>query len=201
MNNTYRPSRLNKYIWIRKGIHLLAFILPLSYYYFFARYQFILISLILALIAGIIEFTRFKNVKFNLIFYKLVGNLLWQHESKTLTGSTTFIIGVLVSAIFFSKPVVVAVLLFLTLGDTIAYLVGNTVGEIRIFGKKTVEGAVAFLIISIFIAWAIPDIKFWPGLFGAIIACIVELLPWKVDDNLSIPLISGTTMQLLLRFQ
>ncbi|MDI6840813.1 MAG: hypothetical protein QMD71_08230 [bacterium] len=184
---------------MRKGIHLTASLIPLSYY-LFSRFQFITFISFIAVIALIMEYLRFKNIKFKSLFYRAVGKLLWDKESKTLTGATAFIIGALICAIFFlEKPVVVSALLFLTVGDTSAYLVGNTIGKIKIFGKKTLEGGFILLLVSIVIVRLIPGMKLTIGLIGAVVACIVELLPWDVDDNLSIPIISGAVMEFILK--
>jgi len=150
---------------------------------------------------------------FKRLFFRFVGSLLWKEEGKRPTGVTTLLIGALICAIFLSKQIVITVLLFLSFGDTFAYLVGHTIGKIRVCGEKTLEGALAFLGTGIvIIMWErLPslDSLFSPhlsgepvnlliGLIGAVAGCIVELLPWNVDDNLSIPIISGIVMQILL---
>ncbi|MCK4307338.1 hypothetical protein KAW50_03815 [candidate division WOR-3 bacterium] len=188
--------KLTKYIWTRKTIHLSASLLPILYYHFFSRYQFFIITLILTLIALLTEFLRFKNERFACLFYKVFGKLLWAHESHTLAASTTFIIGALIATALFSKTITVTVLLFLTFGDTIAYFVGNTIGRIKLFGEKTLEGAIACFLMSLIIALMIPGIKLWQGVLGALVASVVELLPWRIDDNFSIPIISGAFLQL-----
>ncbi|MCK4352597.1 hypothetical protein KAW65_04235 [candidate division WOR-3 bacterium] len=194
----YMNSNINKYILARKGIHLGAALIPLSYY-IFSRQQFIIFVSSLALTAIIIEVARFKNPKFKNLFYRIFGKLLWNNESKSLTSATIFILSSFICGIFFQKQVVITALLFLTFGDTISYSVGNTIGKIKIFGKKTLEGGIAFFLVSVIIAWLVQDMIFWVGLIGAVVACIVELLPWRVDDNLSIPIISGVIMELILR--
>ena len=196
--------KLNKNIWIRKSIHLFVAFLPILYYHFLSRYQFFIIILILTLIALLIELLRFKNKNFASLFYKVFGKLLWKQESHTFTGSTTFLIGALISTALFTKPVTVSVLLFLTFGDTIAYFVGKSPHisfmrgrKIKVFGEKTLEGAIACFLMSIIIVLIIPEIKLWHGILGALLASIVELLPWGIDDNFSIPVISGALLQLL----
>ncbi len=189
--------KLNRYIWTRKAIHLMASILPVLYYHFFSRYQFFAIILVLTIIALLTEFLRFKNEKFAGVFYKVFGKLLWKNESNALSGSTTFIIGALIATVLFSKTITVTVLLFLTFGDTIAYFVGNTVARIKIVGEKTLEGVIACFLMSFLIALIIPEISFWHGLLGALVASIVEILPWRIDDNFSIPVIAGAFLQLL----
>ena len=190
---------MNKYIWVRKGVHLFAFIIPISYYYFLSKSQFIVFTGMLVMIAGIIELIRFKLPKFRQMFLKWVGKIFWEHEEKFITGATTFVLSAFVCGVVFSKPIVVTGLLFLTFGDTVAYLMGK-LGETRI-GKRTLYGMFAFFIISIVIVLLVhPEINLLTGIVGAFVACIVEAMPWKIDDNLSIPLISCTIMQILVIF-
>ncbi|MBI4722561.1 MAG: hypothetical protein HY769_06130 [Candidatus Stahlbacteria bacterium] len=188
---------MNKYILARKGIHLFAFIIPFSYYLFFSKSQFVVVITSLTIIASIIEIIRFKNIKAGSLFYKAIGKMLWERETKTITGATTFIISAFLCTLLFSKPVVVTGLLFLTFSDTSAYLIGSK-GRVKIMGKKTLEGGIAFLLTAIVICLLMKqEIKLLASLIGACVACIVELLPWKIDDNFSIPIISCLIMQLL----
>jgi dolichol kinase len=114
-----------------------------------------------------------------------------------ITGATTFLIGAFISVLIFSKPVAIIVLLFLTLGDTIAFLVGSSVGRLRIFKEKTVEGALSFLLVACLIVYLFPIVNLRVGLIGAFIGCGVELIP-KVDDNLVIPIVTGAIMEFML---
>lgn len=192
--DTNYDLKLNKYILTRKLLHLSTAILALFY---FSKRQYVCVLLTLTVVALVIEVLRFKNTGFSRLFYKFVGKLLWARESHTLTGSTTFLFGALVSAILFDKPVAIAVLLFVTLGDTVAYFV-NTIGKIKLFKVKTLEGTIACLSISTIVVLLLRDIKLYPiGLIGALTAAIVELLPLNIDDNISIQLISGALMQVL----
>jgi glycerol-3-phosphate acyltransferase PlsY len=38
----------------------------------------------------------------------------------------------------------------------------------------------------------------WVGITGAVIASVVEVFPFPVDDNVSVPVISGAIMSFLL---
>jgi glycerol-3-phosphate acyltransferase PlsY len=71
--------------------------------------------------------------------------------------------------------------------------VGKGIGKIRIFGK-TLEGSLAFFFSSLLIVWLYPDLnRFW-GSLAALGATLIELLPIRVDDNVSIPLIAACIM-------
>jgi dolichol kinase len=187
-----------KHVLARKGIHLLVFVVPLSYYFFLSRLQFVAIMGCLTTAACLVEFLRFRSPRFSHLFQRVVGNMLWDHEQKTLTGATTFAIAASVCAAYFSKPVVVTALLFVTFSDTISYFIGR-IGRIRLVGRKTVEGALGFMTVSMVIVLMIPEIRLFPGFIAALAACAVEALPWQIDDNLSIPLITCPILQLLMQ--
>jgi dolichol kinase len=108
-------------------------------------------------------------------------------------GSTYFLFSSILAILFFPKPIAIASLLFLILSDTAAAIVGKWIGRVRIFGK-TLEGSLAFLLSSLFIIWVYPDLnRFW-GSLAALGATLIELLPIRVDDNLTIPLVAGAIM-------
>ena len=96
----------------------------------------------------------------------------------------------------FSKPVAVAALSFLIVGDTVAALVGRAIGRVRIFGK-TLEGSLACFAACLVIGWVIPELTWGVTVVGALMATLIELLPIPLDDNLRIPLASGFAITLM----
>ncbi|UCF79199.1 MAG: hypothetical protein JSW03_02800 [Candidatus Eiseniibacteriota bacterium] len=140
------------------------------------------------------------------VFYRVFGEMVRQHESSTLLGSTTMVISGLLAVNCFEKNVAVAALLFLTVGDSMAGLIGTKYGRTRVFGK-TVEGSLACFTSCLFIVlllqllsrWmVVPGIPFFAGMAGAAVATLVELLPIPLDDNFRIPLSAGFMMQILM---
>lgn len=188
--------RLNKYILIRKGIHLGVSAIPLSYY-IFSRQRLLFIVVSLVIIALVVEVLRFRNAWFKAKFHSIFGRLLWEKERRALTGATFFLISAAVSIFFFSKPVAVAVLLFLAVGDTVAYIVRDIVGRVPLFGKMRPEGILASFLVCIPIVLLVPELPVKIGLIGVVVSSMVEVLPW-IDDNLSIPLITGIVMEFLI---
>ncbi len=121
------------------------------------------------------------------------GKVLREKEKGTLMGSTYFLFSSLLTILIFPKPIAIASLLILILSDTAAALVGKWVGGISVFGK-TLEGSMAFLVSSLIIVWNYPQLNRFSGSFAALGATLVELLPIRVDDNLTIPLVAGAIM-------
>jgi dolichol kinase len=62
-----------------------------------------------------------------------------------------------------------------------------------------VEGSLACLAGTLAVAAVTPELT-WPiAVTGAVVATIVEGLPLKVDDNVSVPLVSGLVMTFMIR--
>ena len=98
------------------------------------------------------------------------------------------------------RPVAIAVLLFLALGDPVAALVGRRMPGFRVFGKSPI-GTLAFVGISMLVMWVlvtagVAELQ-WALLAAAVVAGLVELAPIPLDDNLTVPLISGAVAQYL----
>jgi dolichol kinase len=71
--------------------------------------------------------------------------------------------------------------------------VGKWIGKIKIFGK-TLEGSMAFFLSSLLIVWSYPQLNRFPGSLAALGATLIEVLPIKMDDNLTIPIVAGAIM-------
>ena len=179
----------------RKAIHLGAIILPVGYY-ILPETQGRRILLILTLISLVIDVVRLNEPRIRTFFYYFFGRLVRDHERYNLLGSTYVLLACLISVYAFNKPIAVASLCFLIVGDTMAALVGRTFGRISIL-SKTLEGSLACFASCVVIGLIIPDLTLKMVLGGAFVATLFELLPIPLDDNLRIPLSAGFTMMLL----
>ena len=131
------------------------------------------------------------------MFKLLFNRMLRGHELKGhLTGATWVMIGSLITIILFSKPVAVIALIFMSLGDTAAGLIGQRFGKHKV-GNKSWEGFLAGLIICCIVAINFEFLPLKISLAGALVAMIMELLPIPLDDNFKIPLGSGAIMMML----
>jgi dolichol kinase len=184
----------------RKTIHLASLAIPLGYFASRASWSLwwergLLAAVILSLA---IEVFRLNHPRTRYIFRHFFGELLRNHEEATLLGSTYLLIACLLTIHLFPKPVAVLALSFLIVGDTVAAIVGKSIGRVRIFGK-TLEGSIACFAVCYAMTAFMPGIPFPVGLVGAAVATVFELLPIPLDDNFRIPLSAGFAMELLLR--
>ena len=151
-------------------------------------------------LALVVELARFKLPSLNSLLVRELRPLLKQTEDRRLTGATYIAVSALVAFLIFDKPIAVTALLFLSLGDPIAAVVGSRMGGFRVFGKSpwgTVAFAAASLAMSAVLAVADVASPYWLLAAGAAVAAVVELVPFPVDDNVTIPLISGAAMTLM----
>jgi dolichol kinase len=177
----------------RKVVHLATLAIPIGYA---GMAQEKVIRILLPIFLGFltVDLLRHYHRGIASIFRKyFFGKVLREEEGPTLMGSTFFLFSTLLAILLFPKEVAIASILILILSDTTAALVGKGVGRIPIFGK-TLEGSLAFLFCSLVIVWCYPNLnRFW-GSLGALGATLVEVLPIRIDDNLTIPLVAGTIM-------
>lgn len=144
-----------------------------------------------------LDLARFRMDGLNRIFLRWLAPLLKSGERSRVTGATYMAIAALVVFLVFDRPVAVAALLFLSMGDPAAALVGSRVPGPRIFGKSPV-GTVAFIAVSwvavaALVSAGVIDYH-WGFLAGAAIAGLAELAPLPVDDNITVPISAGAAM-------
>ena len=181
----------------RKSIHLLGLVVPILY--FFTSRDLIIIgvgallTLVLAaeLLKGVVPGVR-------VIFLRIFSPILRSQEQKGgLTGATYFLIGSFLCILLFDKTLAIVCLCFLTLGDLCAALIGKQWGRIKLFSRKSLEGSLACFVVCTAAALLI-GLHPVVAIAGALVATLIELLPIGVDDNVTIPLISGLAMHLLI---
>ncbi|MFC1553919.1 diacylglycerol/polyprenol kinase family protein [candidate division KSB1 bacterium] len=176
----------------RKGIHQLSLAIPIGYWYLPETLFYQLIIPIAAIFISV-DIARFKHPWFKRQFYRFFGSIIRQHEKNRFTGSSFLFFSVFITIYLFPKNIAVLSLLFLIICDTIAALVGIKFGRHKIF-TKSLEGSLGFLISALLIAYLFKPVGFYAGSIGAVTAAVVELLPLKIDDNFTIPIISSAVM-------
>ena len=151
------------------------------------------------------EAVRFLLPDLNRRMLKVFRPLLKESEEKRITGATYVALSALVCFLVFDPDVAVAALFFLALGDPAAAFVGRRMhGRVlgwRFFSKSPV-GTLAFMavgaaVVGVLSAGGAVDYH-WGLLVGAAAAALIELAPSVIDDNLTIPLISGAVMTALV---
>ena len=151
----------------------------------------------LSAVALAIEIARLVYHPFNSVLLSWLRPLLKDTESRNVTGATYIALAALAAFIVFDKPIAITALFFLSIGDPVAGIVGGKMGGIRVRGKSP-YGTVAFFFVALAVAGVLSGtgvVSFHWGLaVGAAVAALVELAYFGLDDNVTIPLVSGAAM-------
>ena len=126
--------------------------------------------------------------------------LLRQEEKSKLTGSSYLLIGCLITVLAFPQDIASLAILFSSLGDPAATVIGIWKGHTRLW-DKSVEGNIACLLVCLLIGTLVATILENPPLMvaivGAILATLFQALPSRLNDNLTIPLGSAIGMMVI----
>ncbi len=181
----------------RKLIHLGAIAIPVGYY--FLGYPIVMPILILALVfALILDYIRlFGHERSRDFVYKYLGIMIRPCEKRDLVGATYILTGSILAIQLFDKPIAIAAISFIVVGDTAGAIIGRLWGRVR-FRAKSLEGSVSFFLASVLVAIIVPGIPFWVMIIGAITATIVEAITLHIDDNLIVPISAGAIMQVVV---
>src|SRR3972149_5420757 len=170
----------------RKIVHLATLIIPFGYALTSEETAIVfLVPFFLALLS--VDLVRHFHSGMASLFRKyFFGRVLREEEESALMGSTYFIFSTILTILLFPKSIAIASILILILSDTAAALIGKWIGRVKVFGK-TIEGSMAFLLTALLIVWIYPNLNRQSGSLAALGATLIEILPIKLNDNLTIP--------------
>ena len=193
----------------RKAIHLFALTIPIGYFLLPKIPSLLILS---PFVAGaiMIDIVRLRKLPLHGLLDRLLGPVLRDHEERDFAGASYILSASFLSILLFGKSVAIAAISFIILGDIAAALVGRRFGKTKIpwnltkvnspgSNRKSVEGSLSCLFMCLITALVVPQLPLWIGIAGAVIATMVEGINLPVNDNFSVPLLSGLCMELLLR--
>ena len=124
---------------------------------------------------------------------------LWKKEEKKIWGGEMYyMIGIIIVLLFFDFKIALASVFMLAFGDAVATIVGLTFGTTKLKTKKrkTLEGSAAELITDLIVGYVI--LRSWVLVIPmAITATLAEIYSNKIDDNLTVPIVSGIVGQII----
>lgn len=185
---------------IRKATHMGALVIPGGYYFLgLERKTAFLIMLVIGLGMLIIDISRMRGWwLWRKVFSHVIGPVIRQHEKDgDFIGATYILLTSCLTIFLYQKPIAIAALSFIIVGDSFAAVIGRKYGRIK-FSNKSLEGSLACLFGTMIVATLTPGIPLSVGLLGAVVATLVEAWPFGVDDNVSVPLLSGLVMHMAI---
>jgi len=186
---------------VRKGTHMFALVIPGAYYFLDLSKTAMLSMMVPAtLLMFTIDISRLRGgALWKAFARKFITIMIREHETAgNFTGATYILLSSCFTIAFFDKPVAIAALVFIIVGDTLAALIGRKFGRHK-FGKKSIEGSLGCLLGTVLVAFLVPGLDLTVGLLGAVTATVVEALSVRIDDNVSVPVISGLVMTIFMK--
>lgn len=180
----------------RKLVHLLLLLIPITYYHF-GKWQSLMIFVPISTVFISLDYLRRKNPKIKIIFAKIFGSILREHEltGDKLCGASFVALATCINFSIFTAEIAVTSFAILAICDAVAALVGKSIPSKPFFEKST-AGSVAFFIsgtIILFICGGVFDSRFWFyffGFFALFCVTVIEARPtlFNTDDNFTIPI-------------
>jgi dolichol kinase len=184
---------------LRKATHIGALVIPVGYWILGpSRLEMLGVMVPITIIFILFDIGRLRGwLIWEKIAAPLFDGMIRNHERADFTGATYILLTTCATVAMFPKPIAVAALTFIIVGDTLAALVGRRWGRHKWFGQKSIEGSLACLAGLIVVAHITPGLPLAVGLIGAAVATLVEAMPLHIDDNVTVPILSGIVMLLV----
>jgi len=155
------------------------------------------------------EYARLKFPKLNAFAIRVMGPLMRTSEVNRISGTPFYIGSVLLSVAIFPKAIAVLSILFLAIGDPISSIFGILWGDLgpRFSNGKSLIGTAAGMGICCVITFIYllcihvpPFSSLLIALAGGLAGGGAEMIPLEIDDNFSIPLVSGLALWVAFLF-
>lgn len=188
-----------RYEVARKVIHLSSLSIPVIYCHITRD---LALLILIPLFAGffLVDLLKNFNRPVSQWYHKTFDSILREHELKGetihLNGATWIAMSALLMVLFFPKVIAITAFSMVAVSDTVAAIVGKAFGRHR-FGGKSMEGSAAFFLSSMVIVSIVPGLHPVIGYVMAAAATLTEafmvrIVEIRIDDNLSIPLVSAS---------
>lgn len=169
----------------RKGIHILLSLVAAGVVWLLPPLEAAVVLATATLAALTVELARRTSRSFAASFENRLGPLLRPRERHRLTGATTLALGYTLAALLFAGTAALAGILVAGLADAVAAVVGKKYGRIRYPGGKSVEGSVAFFIVTFAVLALLGDLE--RAALVALLLTGLEAPTLSISDNLFLP--------------
>lgn len=205
--NTKELSARSDLHILRKMWHILCGVSVLSAYYLSEEniivYGWFCVSVALA--GFTTDLLRMKYEKMNQMTVKFMGPLMRKSEMNGFSGLPFYALGGGLAIFFYEKHIALISIMFLVFADPIASFVGVNLGRDKILPNKSLQGTIASFLVCYLVSFIYLleyDVNgFSLIIFSAlagVIGAVSELASaFNIDDNLTIPVISGAGLTVL----
>ncbi len=212
MENTVKTADLDVDLKRRSDLHLarkiwhMVGVSIMAAFYAYAPETWSLTILMVSFFLFVpLDFARQRSKTLNDLMILLFKPIMRQSEVNKLAGTTFLITGTMIVAYLFPRDVVLLTLLFLAFADPVASYFGIRFGKDKIFGEKSLQGSLAAFFVCTIVTYLFLNFNgllleriLIVSLIGGLIGALAELIPiWKLDDNLTLPVLSASALWLV----
>lgn len=166
------------------------------------------ITLAIALVGFVADIARARFPVLNKMVLTVMGPLMRRSERDGMSGLPFYALGVSLALFFYKRDIAILSIMFLVFSDPLSSFFGVLYGKDKIMPNKSLQGAVAGFftcyLITLFYAMNTSTIGTHLLIFSVaagVIGALSELVSaFNIDDNLTIPVLSGLGMTLLNHF-
>lgn len=166
------------------------------------------IGLVIAAAGFAIDVARNRYTPLNSTVLKLMGPLMRRSERDGWSGLPFYALGAALALFFYQKDIATLSIMYLVFSDPLSSFFGVLYGKDKILPNKSLQGAVAGFftcyLITLFYIMNTSTLGMHILVFaviGGVIGSVSELFSaFNVDDNLTIPVLSGLGLTILNHF-
>jgi len=148
-----------------------------------------------AMLIAALVVASFLYQRYNIAFLTWLFASFDRPSRFTAKGAITFFVGTFIAVLLFAPLYAALSILVLSISDSLATIAGHYAGKHVLFQKKTFEGTLTFFVcaFAILVFFVVPT----KAALVALIAAATELItPPNLDDNITIPFITGLLLSL-----
>jgi len=146
----------------------------------------------------LLDIIRFKNSRLNTWFISNFRPFLRTGETTRITGASYMGIGAILAFFCFEAQVAALSLLFLAAGDPVSGVVRVNWGTLTLKNKSLASSSACFAVcVTIGMVFSfLSGLPVAVVILAALAATVIEATPLPVNDNITIPFVSGGVMMI-----
>jgi dolichol kinase len=161
----------------------------------------------LASVFWFLEFMRRQSERWNEALMRFFAPVAHPHEREHVNSSTWYATALSLLSLTGSPIAFAAGVMTLGVGDPCAAIVGRRFGRIKLVNNRTLEGTLTFAAVAFVTVFAVlmvwhTELSFEQmlvvSLTASVTGALTELFSRRVDDNLSIPVVTGAVVWAVL---
>ncbi|MEX0600955.1 MAG: phosphatidate cytidylyltransferase [Rhodothermales bacterium] len=185
---------------LRKGLHLLALVIPLGMYVL-GRPAALVVLVPLTMVAAVADVIRSRSERFSALVDVIFGRMMRPEELRPtnglpiINGATWVLVSATLLTIAFPVHLAAPAFAAFMVADAAAAIVGIRFGRHRWKNtRRTVEGSAAFGVVVLLGLLPYAHISFPAALTAALTGAAMEVPDWPVNDNVRVPLVIAAVL-------